>query len=66
VEAFRSGAWTHQPYDLKQMVQAVQSVGYDGPLAIDYRGSEDVTMGVRMSRDALMAVLGGDELFDEE
>lgn len=65
VEAFRSGAWTHEPYDLKTMVRAVQSVGYDGPLAIDYRGKDDVTIGVKLSRDALQALIGGEELFEE-
>jgi sugar phosphate isomerase/epimerase len=68
VEAFRSGHWVHKPYDLRGMVAAIESVGYDGPLAIDYRGTDDVTMGVRLSRDALHAVLGQaeeDELFEE-
>lgn len=65
VEAFRSGAWTHKPYDLAACVNAIRAVGYDGPLGIDYRGPGDVTIGVRMSRDALLAALGGEELFEE-
>jgi len=62
---FRSGAWTHKPYDIKVMVEAIRAVGYDGPVAIDYRGSGDVTMGIQMSREALLAALGAQELFEE-
>jgi sugar phosphate isomerase/epimerase len=48
----------HAAYDLKPLVDAVISVGYDGPLALDYRGTGDVTMGLMHSRDAIMGVLG--------
>jgi sugar phosphate isomerase/epimerase len=48
----------HAPYDLKPLVDAVMSVGYDGPLALDYRGTGDVTMGLIRSRDAILAMLG--------
>jgi sugar phosphate isomerase/epimerase len=48
----------HEPYDLKPLVDAVISVGYDGPLSLDYRGTGDVTMGLIHSRDAIMAALG--------
>ncbi|CAG0967090.1 hypothetical protein PHYC_01043 [Phycisphaerales bacterium] len=65
VDAFRSGAWVHKPYDLAGCVNAIRAVGYDGPLGIDYRGSGDVTMGVRLSRDALLAALGGEDMFEE-
>jgi sugar phosphate isomerase/epimerase len=65
VEAFRSGLWKHEPYDLGAMVTAIESVGYDGPLAIDFRGTGDVTIGVVQSRDALLALVGEDELFEE-
>lgn len=47
----------HEAYDLRAMVLAVASVGYDGPLSIDYRGSGDVTLGIERSRDALAAAL---------
>jgi hypothetical protein len=48
----------HVPYELKPLVEAVRSVGYDGPLALDYRGGGDVTMGLIRSRDAILAALG--------
>jgi sugar phosphate isomerase/epimerase len=65
VAAFREGAWVHQPYDLEVMVNAIRSVGYDGPLAIDYRGSDDVTIGVARSRDALHALVSAEQFFEE-
>jgi len=48
----------HQPYALKPLVDAVISVGYDGPLALDYRGTGDVTMALMISRDELLACIG--------
>jgi sugar phosphate isomerase/epimerase len=57
-------AFKHAPYELKPLVDAVISVGYDGPLALDYRGGGDVTMGLARSRDAIMATFGEPE--DEE
>lgn len=47
----------HPPYDLDQLVAAVASVGYDGTLAIEYRGEGDVTEGIHNSRKALAAAL---------
>ncbi len=47
----------HEGYDLRAMVAAIASVGYDGPLAVDYRGDGDVTLGLQRSRDALQAAL---------
>lgn len=47
----------HPPYDLDQLVAAVASVGYDGTLAIEYRGDGDVTEGIHNSRKALAAAL---------
>ena len=55
----------HSPYELKPLVEAVISVGYDGPLALDYRGTGDVTMGLLRSRDAIMGALG-EPVSDEE
>lgn len=51
--------YLHKPFDLKPLVEAVLSVGYDGSLGIDYRGSGDVTIGITRSRDALRAILAG-------
>lgn len=63
----------HEGFDLKPLVGAIASVGYDGTLAIDYRGPGDVTMGVVYSRTVLQAAMGGgdgldlsDEEFDED
>jgi hypothetical protein len=58
VEVVSAAGLKHLPYDLKPLVDAVISVGYDGPLALDYRGVGDVTMGLLRSRDTIMAALG--------
>lgn len=50
-------AWRHEPYDLAAMVTAISSVGYDGPLSIEYRGKEDVTQAIIQSRDTLLALI---------
>lgn len=47
----------HTAYKLKTLVSAVASVGYDGTLAVDYRGPGDPTMGIVYSRDALQDAL---------
>jgi sugar phosphate isomerase/epimerase len=57
-EAMVAGDVEHSPYALKPLIDAVISVGYDGPLALDYRGGGDVTMGLSLSRDAMLAALG--------
>lgn len=50
-------AWHHEPYDLAAMVNAISSVGYDGPLSIEYRGKDDVTQSIINSRDTLLALI---------
>jgi sugar phosphate isomerase/epimerase len=47
----------HSPYDLKPLVDAILSVGYDGTLAIDYRGTGDAKLGIIRSREALERLL---------
>lgn len=47
----------HVGYDLFPLMGAIRAVGFDGTLAIDYRGSGDGTLGVLQSRDALEAAL---------
>lgn len=47
----------HEGYDLHAMVETVMSVGFDGPMAIEYRGEGDVTLGAALSRDALEAAI---------
>lgn len=46
----------HVTYDLDAMVQAIAAVGYDGTLAVDYRGDAG-TLGIRQSCEALEAAL---------
>lgn len=50
------GAPEHVPYDLDALVAAIASVGYDGTLAVDYRGDAG-TLGIRQSCEALEAAL---------
>ena len=47
----------HTPYDLAPLVEAILSVGYDGTLAIDYRGAGDAKMGIVRSRVSLERLL---------
>ncbi len=47
----------HRPYSIDKLVAAVVSVGYDGTLAIDYRGKGDITSGILNSRSALDAAM---------
>jgi sugar phosphate isomerase/epimerase len=58
----------HGPYELKPLVDAILSVGYDGTLAIDYRGTGDAKLGVVRSRAALEQLLSvpADDEGDEE
>lgn len=51
----------HEPYDLGAMVKAIGSVGYEGTLAVDYRGGGDVTLGVTRSREALQTAIDQNE-----
>jgi sugar phosphate isomerase/epimerase len=44
---------THEGFDLAPMAGALAAVGFDGNIAIDYRGGGDGTLGVMQSRDAL-------------
>ncbi len=47
----------HDGYELSPLVGAIRAVGFDGTLAIDYRGKGDGTVGVLQSRDAIEAAL---------
>lgn len=55
------GGLTHPTYDIAPLVEAILSVGYDGTLAIDYRGTGDARLGVERSRMLLERLLGEDE-----
>ncbi len=56
-----TGPVKHQPYDLDPLINAILSVGYDGTLGIDFRGTGDAKLGVIRSRTALEALLDVDE-----
>ncbi|MBX3377919.1 MAG: TIM barrel protein [Phycisphaeraceae bacterium] len=60
------GPLKHQPYDLEPLVNAILSVGYDGTLGIDYRGTGDAKVGVLRSRAALESLLDVEDLPEEE
>lgn len=47
----------HTGYDLRPMLDAVRSVGFDGSLGLDYRGEGDVTIGLLMSRAAIESAI---------
>ncbi|TVS08360.1 MAG: hypothetical protein EA423_01600 [Phycisphaerales bacterium] len=47
----------HSAYDLNPMIEAVRAVGFDGSVALDYRGEGDVTLGLLKSRAAVEAAL---------
>ena len=55
--AKKGGPPVHEPYDLIEFAKVVQSVGYQGTLAIDYRGEGDVVEGVRATKAVLESVL---------
>jgi sugar phosphate isomerase/epimerase len=54
-------AAVHVEYDLRPMLDAVRSVGYDGPLALDYRGPGDVPAGLRLARSIALTALGAED-----
>lgn len=43
----------HSTYDVDPLIRAMLAVGYDGSLAIDFRGNGDATLGVLRSRHVL-------------
>ncbi len=55
-----SQPFDHEPYALDHLVGAVASVGYDGALAVDYRGPGDLAAGIRLSRQALTRCLASE------
>lgn len=56
----------HQPYPLEGLIEAILSVGYDGTLAIEYRGTGDAKLGVLRSRHALERLMHGEPDEPEE
>jgi hypothetical protein len=57
---------SHVAYELRPLLEAVLSVGYDGPLALDYRGPGDVAAGLALSRSTILSALGADEDDDDD
>lgn len=55
LEAEPHPAPVHSTFDIVPMLRAVAAVGFEGTIAIDYRGNEDGTLGVINSRDAIEA-----------
>jgi len=47
----------HEGFDLHALVGAIAAVGFDGNIALDYRGEEDGTLGVLHAKDAIEAAL---------
>ncbi len=46
---------THTTFDIVPMLGAIKAVGFEGTLAIAYKGSEEGTLGVLKARDAIEA-----------
>jgi sugar phosphate isomerase/epimerase len=51
----------HGPYAIEPLVDAITAVGYDGTLAIEYRGTGDATLGVKRTRQLLESLLRTEE-----
>lgn len=49
---------THEPYNLVEFAKTVESVGYTGTLAIDYRGEGDPVEAIIMAREVFEGALG--------
>ncbi len=62
--AFKPGkkpdTFVHEGYDLFEYVKTITSVGYQGTLALDYRGDGDVVAGIERTKIALESVLGSE------
>ncbi len=64
VQGVREGFVVHEPYNMRAMIGAIQAVGYDGPVALDYRGTGDIVQNLLMSKEAMLMALG-EELVEE-
>lgn len=51
----------HTAYSLEDCCEALLSVGYDGAIALEYRGEGDVEEGIRQTRDIIEPILFGTE-----
>lgn len=50
--------FVHEPYDLAEYAKTVESVGYTGTMAIDFRGEGDPTETLLMARQVFEGSLG--------
>lgn len=64
-ELDEDGEIEHGPYPVEPLVKAMVAVGYDGSLAIDYRGRGNATLGVLHSRTVLERALETAQREDE-
>lgn len=56
----------HKPFDLLEYVRTVAAVGFDGALAIDFRGSGDPVEAITQARDTIRTIIGGGPELDED
>lgn len=49
----------HTAYSLEQCAEALVSVGYDGAVALEYRGVGDIEEGIRKTREIIEPILFG-------
>lgn len=56
----------HEGYDLTEYMKIVAAVGFDGGVAIDYRGKGDVMEGLKQAREMLGPLVGEEPMEDEE
>ncbi len=59
-------AMKHVTYELKPLLDAITAVGFQGTLALDYRGKGDPTQGLIWSRKALERVMADDSLATDD
>lgn len=57
----KPGVSGHDAYDLAEYVKTVIAVGYQGTLAIDYRGSDDPAAGILQTKAVLESVVGSED-----
>jgi sugar phosphate isomerase/epimerase len=57
-QAAKRGALAAGAYDLHNFMQVLVAVGYEGPVALDYRGTGDPMPALLRTRDALAKALG--------
>lgn len=62
----KAPAFVHKPFDLLDYVKTVAAVGFDGALAIDYRGDGDPVEGITRARDIIRTIIGGGAVVDDD